>query len=78
MELLQTGASVLAALLVGLLARGVRSTWRTHLLLALSVLAVSWFQPILHSTFISGYPQSPGAGCSNLVHHIRASRGENV
>jgi alginate O-acetyltransferase complex protein AlgI len=44
MGLLQTGASVLAALLVGLTARG---TWRTYLLLALNVLAVYWFQPIL-------------------------------
>jgi alginate O-acetyltransferase complex protein AlgI len=47
MGLLQIGASVLAALLVGLMARGVRSKIRTYLLLALSVLAVYWFQPIL-------------------------------
>lgn len=44
MGLLQTGTSVLAALLVGLLRRG---AWRTYVLLALSVLAVYWFQPIL-------------------------------
>jgi D-alanyl-lipoteichoic acid acyltransferase DltB (MBOAT superfamily) len=52
MGLLQIGASALAALLVGagtgvLVARGVQSTWRTNLLLALSVLAVYWFQPIV-------------------------------
>ena len=45
MGLLQIGASVLAALLVGVLAGGVRSTLRTYLLLVLSVLAVHWFQP---------------------------------
>lgn len=44
MGLLEIGVSVLAALLVGLLTRGTR---RTYLLLALSVLAVYWFQPVL-------------------------------
>jgi alginate O-acetyltransferase complex protein AlgI len=44
MGLIQIGASILTALLVGALARG---TWRTYLLLALSVLAVFWFQPII-------------------------------
>ena len=44
MGLLQIGVSVLAALLVGVLTRG---TLRTYLLLALSVLAVYWFQPVL-------------------------------
>ncbi|HEX6270859.1 MAG TPA: MBOAT family O-acyltransferase [Anaerolineales bacterium] len=47
MGLLQIGASILAALLVGLLARGGQSPLRTYLLLALSVLAVYWFQPIV-------------------------------
>jgi D-alanyl-lipoteichoic acid acyltransferase DltB (MBOAT superfamily) len=50
MGLLQIGASGLAALLVGLLARGLRSrrsTWRMYPLLALSILAVYWFQPIV-------------------------------
>lgn len=42
MGLIQIGASILTALLVGVLARG---TWRTYSLLALSVLAVYWFQP---------------------------------
>jgi len=42
MGLIQIGASILTAWLVGALARG---TWRTYLLLALSVLAVYWFQP---------------------------------
>ena len=46
MGLLQIGASVLAALLVGLLTR-TRGAARTYLLLALSVLAVYWFQPLL-------------------------------
>ena len=46
MGLLQIGVSVLAALLVGVLTRGVRSL-RTYLLLALSVLAVYWFQPVV-------------------------------
>jgi alginate O-acetyltransferase complex protein AlgI len=44
MGLAQIGASVLAALLVGALTRGAA---RTYLLLALSVLAVYWFQPLL-------------------------------
>ena len=44
MGLLEIGVSVLAALLVGVLTRG---ALRTYLLLALSVLAVYWFQPVL-------------------------------
>jgi D-alanyl-lipoteichoic acid acyltransferase DltB (MBOAT superfamily) len=47
MGLLQIGVSILAALLVGILARGPRSGLRTYLLLALSVLAVYWFQTAL-------------------------------
>ncbi|MCI0551135.1 MAG: hypothetical protein L0287_09285 [Anaerolineae bacterium] len=46
MGLLQIGVSVLATLLVGVLTR-TRGTLRTYLLLALSVLAVFWFQPVL-------------------------------
>ena len=42
MGLIQIGASILTALLVGALTRG---TWRTYIILALSVLAVHWFQP---------------------------------
>lgn len=44
MGLTQIGASIAAALLVGALTRG---TTRVYFLLALSVLAVFWFQPIL-------------------------------
>jgi len=44
MGLLQTGASILTALLIGALTR---SNWRIYLLLACSVLAVYWFQPLL-------------------------------
>ncbi|MEO7838273.1 MAG: hypothetical protein ABIU06_02895, partial [Anaerolineales bacterium] len=44
MGLLQIGVSILAALLVGALTRG---AVRTYLLLALSVLAVYWFQPLV-------------------------------
>ena len=44
MGLLAIAISVAAALLVGALARG---TWRTTLLLILSVLAVYWFQPVI-------------------------------
>src|SRR4030095_4138095 len=44
MGLTQIGASILAALLVGALTRGAS---RTYLLLALSVLAIYWFQPVL-------------------------------
>ena len=44
MGLLQIAASFAAAILVGVLARG---AWRTYLLLALSVLAVYWFQPAI-------------------------------
>lgn len=50
MGLFQIGVSIVAALLAGLLARGVRSvlsTLRTHLLLALTVLGIYWFQPII-------------------------------
>src|SRR5215211_2429478 len=42
MGLVEIGASIAAALLVGALTRGV---WRTYVLLGLSVLAVYWFQP---------------------------------
>ena len=44
MGLLQTGASILTALLIGALAR---SNWRIYLLLTCSVLAIYWFQPLL-------------------------------
>jgi alginate O-acetyltransferase complex protein AlgI len=46
MGLIQIGASILTALLIGALTRGARSV-RTYLLLAFSVLAVYWFQPLL-------------------------------
>ena len=48
MGLLEIAVSVAAALLVGALARG---TWRTTLLLILSVLAVYWFQPVIPLRF---------------------------
>jgi alginate O-acetyltransferase complex protein AlgI len=44
MGLLQIGVSILAALLVGVLTRRAQNTWRTYLLLALSALAIYWFQ----------------------------------
>src|SRR5215208_1709831 len=44
MGLVEIAASITAALLVGALTRG---AWRTYLLLALSVLAVYWFQPAI-------------------------------
>lgn len=44
MGLIQIGASILTALLIGALTRG---TLRTHLLLVSSVLAIYWFQPAL-------------------------------
>ncbi len=44
MGLLQIGASILIALLIGALTKGMR---RTYLLLASSVLAVYWFQPLV-------------------------------
>ena len=44
MGLIEIGASIAAALLVGALTRG---AWRTYLLLALSTFAVYWFQPAL-------------------------------
>ena len=46
MGLIQIGASILTALLIGALTRGAQSL-RNYLLLALSVLAVYWFQPLL-------------------------------
>jgi alginate O-acetyltransferase complex protein AlgI len=48
MGLVEIAASVAAALLVGALARG---TWRTTLLIILSVLAVYWFQPTIPLRF---------------------------
>jgi alginate O-acetyltransferase complex protein AlgI len=52
MGLTQIGASILTALLVSALPKRhrddvTRGAWRTHLLLALSVLAVYWFQPVV-------------------------------
>src|SRR5829696_79298 len=44
MGLVEIGASIAAALLVGALTRG---AWRTYLLLGLSTIAVYWFQPAL-------------------------------
>lgn len=44
MGLTQIGVSILTALLVGTVTRG---AWRTYSLLALSVLAVYWFQPVV-------------------------------
>ena len=46
MGLIQIGASILIALLIGALARGAQIL-RVYLLLAFSVLAVYWFQPAL-------------------------------
>ena len=46
MGLIQIGASILISLLIGALTWGARSA-RTYLLLASSVLAVYWFQPLL-------------------------------
>ena len=44
MGLIQIGASILTSLLIGALTRGI---WRTYFLLALSILAIYWFQPLL-------------------------------
>ena len=44
MGLTQIFASILTALLVGLLTRG---AWRTYFLLAASVFAIYWFQPVI-------------------------------
>src|SRR4029078_5415013 len=44
MGLIQISVSILASLLIGALARGML---RTYLLLAVSVLAIYWFQPLL-------------------------------
>jgi alginate O-acetyltransferase complex protein AlgI len=46
MGLLQIGFSILAALLVGVLTRA-RGPARTYLLLAISTLAIYWFQPLI-------------------------------
>jgi D-alanyl-lipoteichoic acid acyltransferase DltB (MBOAT superfamily) len=46
MGLIQIGATILTALLIGVLTWGARSM-RTYLLLAFSVFAVYWFQPLL-------------------------------
>ena len=44
MGLTQIAASILTSILVGALTRG---AWRTYSLLALSALAVYWFQPVV-------------------------------
>ena len=44
MGLTQIAASILTSILVGVLARG---AWRTYSLLALSLLAIFWFQPVV-------------------------------
>src|SRR4030095_56625 len=46
MGLVQIGTSILTALLIGALTRGARII-RIYLLLAFSVLAIYWFQPLL-------------------------------
>src|SRR4030095_5724343 len=46
MGLVQIGTSILTALLIGALTRGARII-RIYLLLASSVLAIYWFQPLL-------------------------------
>ncbi|HKG54653.1 MAG TPA: MBOAT family O-acyltransferase [Anaerolineales bacterium] len=46
MALFQIGASILISLLIAILTRATRSL-RTYLLLAFSVLAIYWFQPLL-------------------------------
>jgi alginate O-acetyltransferase complex protein AlgI len=47
MGLIQIGASILASLLMGALTRGSWRTARAPLLLAFSVLAIYWFQPLI-------------------------------
>ena len=46
MALIQIGASILISLLIGALTRGMQSL-RIYLLLAFSVLAIYWFQPLI-------------------------------
>jgi hypothetical protein len=53
MGLVQIGASIFASLLTGALTRFAQNARaaRTHLLLAFSVLAVYWFQPLVPLRF---------------------------
>lgn len=71
MGLLEIGVSVLAALLVGALTRG---TLRTYLLLALSVLAVYWFQPVLPLRTFDFWLPSLSLALVILVWFITAQR----
>ena len=69
MGLLQIGVSVLAALLVGVFTR-TRGALRTYLLLALSVLAVYWFQPVLPLRSFDFWLPSLSLALVILVWHI--------
>ena len=64
MGLIQVGASILAALLVGVLTRGAR---RTYFLLAISVLAVYWFQSALPLRSFDFWLPSLSLGLTILV-----------
>ena len=78
MGLVEIAVSVAAALLVGALTRG---TWRTNLLLVLSVLGIYWLQPAIPlRSFDFWLPSFTLASChSDLVYHITTrTRGAHV
>ena len=73
MGLPQIAASILAAVLVGALTRG---TWRTYALLALSVLALYWFQPVLPLRSFDFWIPTLSLALVLLVWFITAPAGE--
>ncbi len=73
MGLLEIAVSVAAALLAGALARG---TWRTTLLLILSVLAVYWFQPVIPLRFFDFWLPSLTLAFVILTWLVTSNEGE--
>ena len=73
MGLLQIGASILTALLIGALTRGIR---RIYFLLAASVLAIYWFQPALPLRSFDFWLPSISLALTILTWLITASPGE--
>ena len=73
MGLIQIGASILTALLIGALTRGML---RTYLLLASSVLAVYWFQPALPLRSIDFWLPSLSLALTVLTWSVTSQSGE--
>lgn len=72
MGLTQIAASILTSILVGALTRG---AWRTYSLLALSVLAVYWFQPVVPLRSFDFWLPSLTLALMTLVWFVTSSSG---